>query len=544
MKKKSLALLLVLVMVFSTSMVIFAGEGTYSGDVSAVDYINFYDLNIVDVFCGDTGLNIEIFENPALLEQFLYSRKIMYLQSYAIEAYNLLMREFVCTANGGMQFIFRDDYAGAFIDDNHKLIIKLTNLSQYTVELYNTLVEYSDVVSFMEVEFSLNELNEIGRSFVDMLDEANLKIASHGVNTLNNSYHISLCYADPESVSFKDNFSDMSRMLPIPISIDLGSSMELSLQGGSRIERNALVGFSVGATGTTFRGGHSALVTTGHFEGIQYGMRIFRGPTHIGYVSAFRRGVNQGGSPETTFGDWALVRLNDVGAGMVTNRIRTGELLLPSFGALSPVGTRVGGTGQHTLLLDGTIAHINRTFGAANATGITFVTSSSMPITGDSGGTVYIINSGSPSAGLIFEGVITGVNQVRDPNTLHIIREYWTYTPFAYFSHLFAPASPLNVPRISYPVRNWDQVHVNNINFTLQWAPTSGVLYFVTLDRLQHGTWQHSHNIFRDRHAVSNSLTIPRHYFDSGNNPYRITVIAWMGGEMLAYTRYFWLNVW
>jgi len=529
-------------MVFSTSMVMFAGEGTYSGDIPAVEYINFYDLNIVDVFCEDTGLNMEIIENPELLEQFLYSREIMRLQSYAIEAYNLLMREFICTANDGMQFIFRDDYAGAFIDDNHNLIIQLTNLDQSTVEIYNTLVEYSDVVSFTDVEFSLNELTEFGLSFVDMLDDANLQIASHGVDAVNNSYRIALYYADPESVAFKNNFNDMSRMLPIPISIELGSSMELSLTGGSRIV-GPVTAFSVGATGTTFRGGHGALVTTGHFTGINVGTVVRANDIPIGVVLAYRRGIEHGGNPGTTHGDWAIISLNNFGAGMMTNRIRTGERLLPSWGIVAPIGTIVGGTGHINISRLGTIVYTGQTFGAANATGVTFV----RPIggvfdEGDSGGTVYRFNDPFSPRELTFEGVITGIRNIRLVETGEIIRQYWVYTPFHWFSHLFAPASPLNVPRISYPVRNWDQV--NNTNLTLRWAPTSGVLYFVTLDRLQHGTWQHSHNIFRDRHAASNSLTIPRHYFDSGNNPYRITVIAWMGGEMLAYTRYFWLNVW
>jgi len=244
-----------------------------------------------------------------------------------------------------------------------------------------------------DVEFSLNELTKFGLSFVDMLDEANLQIASHGVDAINNSYRIALYYADPESVAFINNFSDMSRMLPIPISIELGSSMELSLPGGSHIDSRPLDDMSVGATGITFRGGYAALVTTGHIRALRArpDVGVWQGNTStvIGSVMAFRDGPYHGGNPGTTHGDWAIVRLNDAGARMVTNRIRTGERLLPSFGVFAPIGTLVGGTGRHTMNLMGTIDRVNQTWG--HATGMTYVApvGSGIGIEGDSGGTVF-----------------------------------------------------------------------------------------------------------------------------------------------------------
>jgi len=430
MKKKCLALLLVLAMVFGTSMAMFAnGYNSYS-DTYEIEYIDFYDLYIVDFFDEHTGLNVEILNDPEMLEWFLYSREIMRLQACAVEAYNLLMSEFIVyNRYGGIELIYRDDYAGAFIDDNHNLIIQLTNLDRSMVDLYKSLVEYSDVVSFTEVEFSFNELNEFGRTFVDALSESDLQVVSHGISTISNSFRISLYYADAESVSFKNNFDSMSRALPVPIIIDLSPQMELDmLEGGSEI--TAYSAFSVGATGVGPMG--NALVTTGHFNGIRFALPVRRNGVTIGTVYAFRHGHLWGGIPGTAHGDWAIIQLNATGANMMTSRLRTGEHLgpMPNSWGISPVGTFVTGTGASTLSWGGWVAHINQNFGVV--TGVSYVTPSgpSLPTSGDSGGTIV---SGSAGGGLIFDGVHLG----RASRGSTIV--YWAYTPFFWFSHLFTP---------------------------------------------------------------------------------------------------------
>jgi len=404
-----------------------------------MEYLNWYDFDTNDVFDEYTGLNVEILEDPELLEWFMYSRKIMRLQYDAIEAYNLLMGEFICTENGWLEFVYSDDYAGAFIDDNHNLIVQLTNMDCSTMEVYNILVEYSDVVQFVEVAHSLNELNDFGHFFVEVLEESDLQITSFGIDVKNNSFSISLYYADPESAAFVDSFSIMARALPVPISINLGVHMESrALEGGSGIGISQMgSGFSVGATGRSPMG--NALVTTGHFEHISHNRAVFRGTTQIGTVMSFRAGNTGGGNPGTVNGDWSIISLNATGSTMMTNRLRTGEFLGPvSDPRISPPGTFVAGTGMMTLSWGGRIYRTNQHFPTQShgtITGVTIVDytgSNNSSVRGDSGGT--IVSGSTTGGGLVFQGVLVGGRQhpvTRQPQ--------WIFTPYHWFAHLFAP---------------------------------------------------------------------------------------------------------
>ena len=439
MKKKILALLLVLIMAFSTSIVILASGGNHTDDIYTIVYIDFYDLGIVDVFDEHTGLNMELLENPELLAQFLYDREIMRQQVYALEAYNLLMDEFMSrNRSGEIEFNFWDNYAGAFIDENHNLIIQVTDMERSTVAQYQSLVSYSDVVSFKEVDFSLNELNEFGRIFVDALKESNLQITSYGLDIRNNSFGISLYYADEENVAFISSFNIISRTLPIPVSISLGTHLELDvLEGGGDIGTFVRPNsFSIGATGVGSSG--NVLVTTGHFSGITTGMAVFRNGVSIGTVLAFRNGPNSGGNPVTNDGDWAIIRLNSHGEGMMTNRLRTGERLSPNWQdfRLRPTGTIVTGTGSRTISWSGTVEHTLQNF--SNASGITLViprfNSSSQG--GDSGGTIVVAGT----AGFLqFDGVHAGRRSNADGSV-----RYLAYSPAIWFEDFFVFIPPLN----------------------------------------------------------------------------------------------------
>ena len=439
MKKKILALLLVLIMAFSTSIVILASGDSHNEDVYIIEYIDFYDLYIVDVFCDYTGLNMKLLENPELLTQFLYEREIMCQQAYALEAYNLLMDEFMSrNRSGEIEFNFWDNYAGAFIDENHNLVLQLTDMERSVVAQYLSLVNYSDVVRLKEATFSLNELNELGRTFVDALQESNLQVASYGLDIRNNSFDISLNYADEESIAFINNFSIISRTLSMPITICLGAGIEIN--AADRLDGGAPIGtfarpeqYSIGATGVS-PSGQNVLVTTGHISEIRTGMAIIRNSVSIGTVLAFRNGPHGGGSPGTNNGDWAIISLNSRGVELMTNRLRTGERLSTGWQdlRLRPQGTLVQGTGARTMIWSGTVAYTLRTFPSASGTsnGITFVTPSTSirPTHGDSGGTIFVRDT---SGLLRFDGVVTGLWQSGG------VTQYWVYTPAIWFSHFF-----------------------------------------------------------------------------------------------------------
>jgi len=438
MKKKLVAMLMVFVMVFSTSVVLFATSNDQGTNVYVIEYIDFYDLEIVDVFCEYTGLNMEIVNNPELLEQFLYDRELMRLQEPAIEAYNLLMEALISNRSGTIDFSYRDDYAGAFIDDNHNLVVQLTNMERGTIASYQALVNYSDIVVFTEVAFSFNELKEFGSIFMETLEDSNLQITSHGIDAMNNAYSISLYYADEESASFARSFEVASRSLSIPISISLGGHIELhALYGGAAIGTSARPNsFSVGATGFGPPGTAHVLATTGHFDGIAMNTPVIRNGVSIGTVVAFRS-VHGGGGGAGAGGDWAIISLNGTGTGMMTNRTRMGDRLLSgqqNFGML-PIGARVGGTGMSTIVWSGTVA---RNFQShLGATGLTFVTptQSNRPRGGDSGGTIWA----STGAQISFTGVHKGSLSC----TVSGVMDYWIYSPAFIFRDWFRsiPAS-------------------------------------------------------------------------------------------------------
>jgi len=79
-------------------------------------------------------------------------------QENAIAANECLNQAFGQTANGTI--IFPEDYAGAYIDGGH-LVLLLTNTSEEATEKYrNWAGEYSSCLTFKKVKYSYNELSE------------------------------------------------------------------------------------------------------------------------------------------------------------------------------------------------------------------------------------------------------------------------------------------------------------------------------------------------------------------------------------------------
>lgn len=47
---------------------------------TTVEYIDFYDLGVIDIFCDSTGLNVEILNNP---QKLVYSISLIFTSLYA-----------------------------------------------------------------------------------------------------------------------------------------------------------------------------------------------------------------------------------------------------------------------------------------------------------------------------------------------------------------------------------------------------------------------------------------------------------------------------
>ena len=79
-------------------------------------------------------------------------------QENAVAANECLNQAFGQTANGTI--IFPEDYAGAYIDGGH-LVLLLTNTSEEATEKYrNWAGKYSSCLTFKKVKYSYNELSE------------------------------------------------------------------------------------------------------------------------------------------------------------------------------------------------------------------------------------------------------------------------------------------------------------------------------------------------------------------------------------------------
>jgi len=402
--------------------------------LSFINDSNFYEyenLFISEIFDKETGLNVEFFRYPELLEEFLKTERLMELQGPAIAAYNLIMQEFVVIEYDGIWFEFPDDYGGAFIYDN-KLIVQLTDLSEDNVSLYLDLAKDEAVVEFTQVVFSLNELYNYGELFLEVLEEVGMSVASYGIDTFNNKFNITLYDNNYLNISLFNRILETTRAQTIPIRLSVGSTLEedTTLEGGSAITV-ANGGVSIGAAGESRVPGHtgSALITTGHATGIRLGSEVLRNNVIIGNVVAFRNG-NTGTHAQNFNGDWAVVRLNQAGAAGLTNRIRNGRRITSQhFARFLPVGTVVSGSGRTTLNFSGTIAYTNQNFGTTRGVKLITPTGNTTPYSGDSGGTIF---TGSGN-NVVFEGVYVG------RLLLNGVIQHWAYSPHFWSHQLFIP---------------------------------------------------------------------------------------------------------
>ena len=111
-------------------------------------------------------------------------------QENAVAANECLNQAFGQTANGTI--IFPEDYAGAYIDGGH-LVLLLTNTSEEATEKYrNWAGEYSSCLTFKKVKYSYNELSEKLDPIVEKLKEDGYEVTSSAVSETENAVSIGL----------------------------------------------------------------------------------------------------------------------------------------------------------------------------------------------------------------------------------------------------------------------------------------------------------------------------------------------------------------
>ena len=409
--------------VFVTGYNALAAEDT---DVSSTEnYIDWYDLDIVDFFEIYDEAYLTFLEDDYLFEQFLEARAIMEIQAPAVEIYNVLKDAFWQEIDGYMELVFPDTYAGAWVDFD-TLVIQVTNLYPETIAFYTSLIGNADHVRFTQVDFSYNLLRTFGEIFVDTLGDI---VVGFGIDTMNNSYSITIDENSLQALDVHNSFTNLARVMPIPIDLSLSQPGEFfSLLGGSSADRHASIGLSGTRPGT----GQAALLISGHAAvGAGTATPVQRSGQTIGTVQVLRFSSFTVGSPGTTQGDWAVVNLNAVGAAMVTNQLRN-NTRIQAFTNSAPVNTVVNAIGQHTIST-GTIKAVNQTFAAPfngvwhSVSGLSRVnTFGTSPIPGDSGGAVWMTVGSFNS----LTGIISG-----GPANLPV----WYFSPLQHSSTHFSP---------------------------------------------------------------------------------------------------------
>ena len=412
-----------LIVVLAIPHFVFASQTeTYGQDYPLYDegnYIDWYDLNIVDVFDFYEEHQLLLLEDEELFAEFLEARAIMEIQAPAVEAYNILVSNFWQYVNGYQTLIFPETYAGAWVDYG-TLVIQVTDLSPETLAFYHYLVGLDAPVRFERVDFSYNQLISFGEVFVDYLGDV---VIGWGVNTKANTYAITLYENFAQSTAIYNAFDDFSRFVPIPLEVSIGAMNYFSmLMGGS-----ALGSGSVGFTG--FRSGtaQAALLISGHVVVGADGMNVVRNGQTIGSVQVLRFANVASGNPGTTHGDWAVVNLNATGAALVTNQLRSGGRI-NGFQLQTPVNTTVNAIGRFTQT-SGVVVAVNQSFTAPlgnqmfTVSGLTRVnTFGTRPMPGDSGGPVFTNN--------ILRGIIVSVS-----GTLPT----WYFSPLQHSANHFTP---------------------------------------------------------------------------------------------------------
>ena len=339
---------------------------------------------------------------------FEYLMESMDRQSYAVLAYNKLITSFI---NDRSVFVHPTWYAGAFLCYD-TLVIQIVPNAQYTEEyildiLKKIIKDHDFYVS--KVGFSYNQLNNFGDIFVNIIAQQGANILSFGVDTIANIYRITVHENNAINEELYLRLYALLSYLNLPLYIEFAGQENQVFSLGSFIS-SGRSSFSVGLRG--YYGENPALLTAGHsFIGADTGQLVthmFR--THVGNLAVYAFGQH-GVSKK---GDWAVIALNETGAGVFSTSLVDGSTI-DSYVLSVPVGAIVFGDGAVNRRWSGRIERVNQTIRFAELGDVGGITVTSgdkegaFPSGGDSGGPVWLMIDGIKTA----TGVISGGDSER-----------------------------------------------------------------------------------------------------------------------------------
>jgi len=378
-------------------------------------------------------------KNAEVDNQIAEIRTFMEIQAGAVEAYNVMLESFLDEAYIP---VYPDNYAGAYVE-RETLVIQLTDVSDTVTAFYTKLLEEYAPIAFEMVEFSYNELKNIGERFIDIYDVPHI---SRGVDTKANNYLIELDRNDESSAVRIDVLKELAAENPIYFTIGTKAQKNM-LHGGSGI--STFSGhFSFGTWGK-FINGEIAIITSGHpftmtgvsASGPYATVRQSSNNMEIGNLAVYRQTTNSYGSYITIaggvsqYGDWSVVVIDSSLSYLKSNNVlgnSSGSILYPLTGWAyeAPVGTYIFGSGRYTQIYAGRVTYVNRDVLFDNSNyftlGITCANfmGSLKTQNGDSGGANFY-ESGNQR---IFCGVHVGSDGYN--NTFYFSPYIWAYPYF------------------------------------------------------------------------------------------------------------------
>jgi|GEM_PF-4767257 len=232
-------------------------------------------------------------------------QRIMELQEPACLANNNLYNALPKDNFGNA--IFPDDFAGSFIDeDDYKLVIQLTKITDEQILYYSKLCNDSSAIKFAEVEYSWKYLESM-MQYVNLLHNKGIQILSAEIQIQENCFFIK---TPTEQVDIASNILENEwKTDTFPVFISEGSPVQQysSLCGGDRIYNTySQQGCSLGVCGSF--NGNNAFVTCGHGNGWQTTITHLTNYNATGIVESQSFSLNYNAP---SYGDYSIVRITN-----------------------------------------------------------------------------------------------------------------------------------------------------------------------------------------------------------------------------------------
>ncbi len=254
--------------------------------------ISVLSLLLVIVILGN-GLILRAEESDTINYESLMND-----QTYAVKAYNVLMKSFETEEYG---LVYPDEYAGAYVENN-KLYIALTDKSNKCIEKYKNLLSDFSCIEYVIANHSMSSLEtSLNKVYLALVDCCSL----YGcyIDELTNGIVVEVAEGQEKlALSTIDSISK-AKTFNIDCNIEVVPSVPIKKEStgivnGSRFYVNG-GGYTLGIGGTY--AGMNVIVSAGH--GMSYGETATYDGDEIGQVLFSRY---ESGLP----GDFSIIKLN------------------------------------------------------------------------------------------------------------------------------------------------------------------------------------------------------------------------------------------